>query len=292
MTISVITPTYNRAYILRQCYESLCVQSVKDFEWVIVDDGSTDDTKALVEEFVNDNKICIKYIHQHNGGKHRAHNTAVKHSSGDLCVCLDSDDMLSDNAIEIAQKIWSENRMDKVIGILALRGDLRSHNPICSEIPKGLKCATMTELRDVFGFKGDTILFFKTEILKRNLFKEFEGETFLPEVNLYCDLDKLGKMILHNEVLYYCEYRSDGLTAKYHRLLFDNPKGSADTYFKMSDIASSFKMTVKYAIIAQSYNNLLDKDSKIPCHNKKIVMLLARIAALVFDYKYLRRFRR
>lgn len=63
MTISVITPTYNRAYILRQCYESLCVQSVKDFEWVIVDDGSTDDTKALVEEFVNDNKICIKYIH-------------------------------------------------------------------------------------------------------------------------------------------------------------------------------------------------------------------------------------
>lgn len=289
--ISVITPTYNRAYILPQCYESLCNQSDLDFEWIIVDDGSSDNTEELVKRFINESRIKVKYYKQPNGGKHRAHNLAVDKSSGELCVCLDSDDMLAPNAIERAANIWATCRQDDSIGILALRGDLESHKPICSHIPSGVSWATMTELRDTYGFEGDTVLFFSTQVLKENKFKEFEGEKFLTEGNLYTDLDRLGRMILLNEVLYFCEYRPDGLTAKYHKLLFDNPKGSADTYYKMSLIASSFKMSLKYAIISQAYNSLIPESERLQYPKNKATMEVAKIFAPAYFYKYLRRFK-
>lgn len=290
--ISVITPTYNRAYILTQCYESLCRQTCGDFEWVVVDDGSTDETESRVKSFIEERRISIKYFKQENGGKHRAHNLAVENSSGELCVCLDSDDMLAPNAIERASEVWRSHHNKETIGILALRGDMSGHDPICSSIPKGLKKTTMTELRDRYDFEGDTVLFFDTEILKRNRFTEFEGEKFLTEANLYTDLDKIGEMIMLDEVLYYCEYRPDGLTAKYHKLLFENPIGAADTYYKMSKGASSFKMSIKYAIISQAYNNLICKSKRIQYREKKLLMGIANIIAPIYNYKYFRRFKK
>lgn len=289
--ISVITPTYNRAYILPQCYESLCKQTNPEFEWIVVDDGSTDNTEELINGFIQEGKIKIKYYNQPNGGKHRAHNLAVDKCSGELCVCLDSDDMLAPNAVEKASMVWTTSQENNCIGILALRGDLESHKPICSSVPYGVSKATMSELRDVYGFEGDTVLFFNTQILKTNKFKEFEGEKFLTEGNLYTDLDRLGYMILIDEVLYYCEYRPDGLTAKYHKLLYDNPKGSADTYYKMSLIASSYKTKLKYAIISQAYNNLITPAQRVQYSKNKITMALAKIMAPLFSFKYLRRFK-
>lgn len=288
MKISVITPTYNRAYILTQCYESLCNQTNKDFEWIVVDDGSTDETESVIRNLIDEGKIQIIYKKQNNGGKHRAHNTAVALASGILTVCLDSDDMLTPDAIEIAIKEWELNCSNNVIGILALRGDIQHMNPICSSIPKGIKYASITTLRDKYQFEGDTVLFFKTDLLKKVPFKEFEGENFLTETNLYCDLDKYGEMVLHNEVLYLCEYRSDGLTAKYHRLLFDNPLGTADTYYKMALMSSSFIKTLKYGIISQAYNRLVKPTSRIKYPDKHFTLLFARIFAPFFAFKYFR----
>lgn len=290
--ISIITPTFNRAYILPQCYKSLCNQSVKDFEWIVADDGSTDTTEQLVKGFIDEDLIDIKYYHQNNGGKHRAHNLAVKHASGELTVCLDSDDQFAPNAVERAIITWRQQQETNNIGILALRGDFDSHKPICSHIPYGLHAATMTELRDNYGFEGDTILFFKTDLLKQQLFKEFDGEKFLPEANLYCELDLLGTMILLNEVLYYCEYRSDGLTVQYHKLLFDNPKGTADTYYKMSRNASSIYKAFKYAIIAQAYNCILPKAKRLKFKDNSLLMNLANIGVPFFTRKYLNRFKK
>lgn len=290
--ISIITPTYNRAYILPQCYRSLCEQSDTDFEWIVIDDGSTDETEQLINSFIAENKISIKYFKQPNGGKHRAHNLGVLKASGNLSVCLDSDDMLSPDAIKTAKEIWRDKRTDDSVGILALRGDIINHNPICTEIPVGLTYSTMSNLRDKFGFEGDTVLFFETKILKENLFKEFDGEKFLPENNLYCDIDCIGKMILINSVLYYCEYQPDGLTAKYHKLLFNNPKGTADTYYKMAVNAPTFLMGLKYAIISKAYNNLLPKTERLTYSSLKFKMLLAQVAAPIFDIKYLRKFKK
>lgn len=288
MKVSVITPTYNRAYILPQCYKSLCEQTSKDFEWIVVDDGSTDDTEPLVKGFIAETNIDIKYYWQENGGKHRAHNTAVKHATGELTVCLDSDDQLAPNAIKRAIEIWQSQSSDTNIGILAPRGSLRSHNIICSELPVGISCATMTELRDRYHFEGDTVLFFKTSLLKEHQFREFDSENFLTENNLYCELDCYGSMILEREPLYFCEYRPDGLSAKYHKLLYKNPKGTADTYYRMALAASTYIAALKYAIIANAYNNMLPPDNKIKFNRKIILMNVARVFAPLFYLKYIK----
>ncbi len=287
MLISVITPTYNRAYILNQCYESLKSQTSKNFEWIVVDDGSTDNTKELVSSFIAEKIIDIKYIKQENGGKHRAHNTAVKASSGELCVCLDSDDALCENAIERAISIWEENTNAAAIGILALRGDFNEHKPICSPLPQGIKYSTMSELRDKYAFDGDTVLFFKTQVLKRHFFKEFTGEKFLTENNLYVDLDREGPMILSSEVLYYCEYLPDGLTSNYRKILYENPKGTADTYYKMMLNAKDIKHTLKCAVIAQAYKSLVEDTSELDFSKKRIILLIAKLGVPFFKKKYL-----
>jgi hypothetical protein len=128
--------------------------------------------------------------------------------------------------------------------------------------------------------------------LKEHPFKEFEGEKFLTEDNLYCDLDNYGKMIILDKVLYYCEYREDGLTAKYHKLLFNNPKGTTDTYYKMALNATTFIKAFKYAIISNAYNNLIDRDSRIKYEKRRCVMALANIAAPIFSFVYLNKFKK
>ena len=99
--LTVFTPTYNRAYVLNKCYESLKNQTVKDFVWLIIDDGSTDNTKELVENWIKENKIEIRYKYQENQGMHGAHNTAYKLISTELNTCIDSDDYMPNNEYQI-----------------------------------------------------------------------------------------------------------------------------------------------------------------------------------------------
>lgn len=287
MLISVITPSYNRAYILTQCYESLKCQTDKDFEWIVVDDGSTDNTEQTIAAFKAEEVIKIKYIKQSNGGKHRAHNTGVLVASGELSVCLDSDDALSPNAIARAKETWDNRSYDFAIGILAYRGDFNRHTPICSDLPLNLDVSTMGELRDKYGFTGDTVLFFKTDILKNNLFKEFSGEKFLTENNLYTRLDHIGPMILLPEVLYYCEYLPDGLTAKYKKILAENPKGTADTYYLMAVASTSLKSALKYAIVSQAYLSLVEDKSELQFKEKRLLMVFARLVAPFYRSRYI-----
>lgn len=98
--VTVFTPTYNRAYILNNLYQSLCRQSYGDFEWLIVDDGSTDNTEGLIASWLDESKISLCYIKQPNGGKHRAINRGIQEANGNLFFIVDSDDYLADNAIE------------------------------------------------------------------------------------------------------------------------------------------------------------------------------------------------
>lgn len=126
--ITVLTPTYNREKTLKRAYESLLSQSKKDFEWIIVDDGSTDNTKSLIEGFINENKLDIKYIYKTNGGKHTALNVGTNKAKGELLLILDSDDYLSDDAIELCYKYWKKYKDDKTIcGMTFLR---HIENPI------------------------------------------------------------------------------------------------------------------------------------------------------------------
>ena len=291
MLISVITPTYNRAYILGACYESLVKQTCKDFEWVVVDDGSSDNTEELVKAFIDENKIKIKYIKQENGGKHIAHNTAVLNSEGELVVCLDSDDVLTEDAVEVAIDFWQKNAKPHNTGILAKRGNMEDRKPICAELPQGVTECTMFDLTNKYGFTGDTILYFRRDILEKNLFKSFQNERFIPETNMYIDVDKHGTMLLLNKVLYLCEYLPDGLTAKYHSLLERNPNGTADTYFKQMCMTKDFKTKVKYGLLTNIYKSLSSNKKELQFKENKLLLALLWIPANLMKEKFLGRFK-
>lgn len=282
MFLSIITPTYNRAYTLERLYLSLAAQTDPDFEWIVVDDGSTDGTEDMIRDLQEKNQIQIRYVRQENGGKQRAHNRGVREAVGEMSVCVDSDDALSADAVETAKKIWQNADKQKHIGILAKRGDFQDHAPICGDWPDELEECTMMGLQEKHGFSGDTVLFFKTSLLKEHYFAEFTGEKFVPEDSLYADLDGCGTMLLSKKVLYYCEYLPDGLTAKYHDLLVKNPMGTAYCYYRRVLRSECFVKRVKNAIISQAYLLHAGKKAEYSHGQYPVVMLIGRLCAPLY----------
>lgn len=282
MYLSIITPTYNREYILYRLYESLKLQTCKDFEWIVIDDGSSDKTRDLIYSFQKENFIKINYIYKENGGKPSAHNEGVLAARGELTICVDSDDSLSIDAVEVIKNIWNQKKDKNIIGILAKRGDFVRHMPICSDWPNDLKECKMIELQEKYGFYGDTALFFKTSLLKENLFKIFKNEKFIPEDSLYVKLDKYGKMLLVDKVLYYCEYLSDGLTAKYGKLLLENPMGTSYCYYLRMKQSHNLYYKLKNSIISEAYLLISKRPCEYEKYGERVFSLLAKLIAPVY----------
>lgn len=283
MFLTIITPTYNRDYTLKRLYKSLILQTDKDFEWVVINDGSIDNTENLIKSFQCENKIKIKYYSQKNGGKQRAHNRGVLEAEGELCICVDSDDALNLDAVKIAKKIWNGANQKNHIGILAKRGDFDFHLPICSDWPKTLKDCKMIELQEKYKFSGDTALFLKSSLLKEHLFIEFDNEKFVPEDSLYAELDNYGAMILCPEVIYYCEYLADGLTANYRQLLLDNPMGTSYAYYKRMLRSSSLIYKFKNAIVSQSFLVKSNRNCEFKREYYKNILFIAKICSPVYS---------
>lgn len=224
MIITVFTPTYNREKYLPRLYDSLLNQKNKNFEWLIVDDGSSDGTKDLIEKYKNENKIKIKYAVQDNSGKHVAFNLGVKLCDTELFFCVDSDDFLPPNSIEDILEIWSTERCSNNIGIVALKNDCTNHL-MCKEMPSILKSSTLSDLYNKHGQRGETALIFLTKVLKKNLFPCFKGEKFLSEEVLYNKLDEIGSLIILNKVVYTAEYLDEGITCNYVKSWKSSPNG-------------------------------------------------------------------
>lgn len=210
--ITVMTPTYNRAYILEKAYISLKNQTSYEFEWIIVDDGSLDNTTQLVETWVKEcNDFKITYVKQPNGGKHRAINRAVKMAEYDWFLILDSDDSLANYAVELIHSwIRDVSKLDGFAGVAGLRGS--NDVAIGGNISKKYIDATNLE-RKKYNLLGDKAEIYKTEILRLYPFPEFDGENFIRESAVWDHIAKDGyKLRWYNEIIYYCEYIADGLT--------------------------------------------------------------------------------
>lgn len=282
MYLTIITPTYNRGYTLCRLYESLKAQTCKDFEWIVIDDGSNDKTRDLVCNFQKENILDINYIYKENGGKPSAHNEGVLAARGEMTICVDSDDSLAIDAVEVAKKIWNQKNNTNIIGILAKRGDFVTHTPICAKWPSKLKECKMIELQEKYGFYGDTALFFKTKLLKENLFKIFKNEKFIPEDSIYVQLDKCGKMLLLNKVLYYCEYLPDGLTAKYRKLLLENPMGTSYCYYLRMKQSHNLYYKLKNSIISEAYLLISKRPCEYEKYGERVFWLLAKLIAPIY----------
>lgn len=220
-SLTIFTPTYNRAYCLPKLYQSLLGQTCMDFEWVVVDDGSTDNTRTLIESWNYEKNFPIIYIYQNNSGKHCAHNEGVRIATGELFVCVDSDDYLKENAVECILNQWKEQ--DNVIGILNFR--VSENGDAISKIKSKIEYSTLYDAYHLYGLVGDTMLVYKTEIMKRHKFPRFANEKFVPEGFLYDQLDKEGQLYIGKEKIYVCEYREDGYTASIHKVNATNPRG-------------------------------------------------------------------
>lgn len=260
--ITIFTPTYNRAYILPQLYKSLLNQTVKDFVWIVIDDGSVDNTKQLVHEWKKENKIKIIYYYQENAGKMRAHNFAVKICRTEFFCCVDSDDYIVNDSIESFYKqIYHLERDPQLAGAVYYRGKDET-NVIAEEFPKGLE---KTSLFDLYyqGFRGDTTLLYKTEILKNNLFPEIEEEKFITEAVVYNSIDKQGyKLILNRKIIIITKYLTDGYTQNSKQLYLRNPKGWGIYFNLYLSFNIKIKDKIKKSVLYICYS-LLAKNKKI-----------------------------
>ena len=223
-TLTVFTPTYNRAYILNQCYESLVRQSCKDFIWLIIDDGSTDNTKELVEEWMkNDNKFEIRYHYKKNGGMHTGHNAAYELIDTELNVCIDSDDFMPDNAVELIVNFWNKYGSDKYSGIVAL-DTYKNGEVIGCKLPDK-KSTTLSGFYDNGG-QGDKKLIYRTEVInKYPSYPEFKGEKFVPLDYKYLLIDQDYELLIMNEAVCVVEYMEDGSSKNMFRQYYKNPRG-------------------------------------------------------------------
>lgn len=228
--VTIFTPAYNRAYTLPKLYQSLCNQTSKDFEWLIIDDGSTDGTNILVKSYIEENRIRIRYIKLANGGKHRAINIGLKEAEGKLFFIVDSDDSLTDFAVDWILKIAKDIMQDDTfVGISGTRIYPNGHK-IGGDDDFGTIDANAIDIRTKHFVFGDLAEVFKTEILRKYPFPEFEGEKFCPEALVWNRIAQKYKLRYVNCGIYVCEYLSDGLTASIVKQRLKSPKASMTFY--------------------------------------------------------------
>ena len=225
-TLTVFTPTYNRAYVLKQCYDSLCRQTCKDFVWLIIDDGSSDNTKEIVDEWMtNDNGFEIRYVYKQNGGMHTGHNKAYELIDTELNVCIDSDDFMPDDAVELIVNFWEENKDSSYSGIIAL--DVYKNGQVIGKELPNKKSTTLSGYYQNGG-QGDKKLIYRTEIINQYPpYPEFEGEKFVPLDYKYLLADQDYELLIMNKPVCVVEYMEDGSSKNMLRQYYKNPRGFA-----------------------------------------------------------------
>ena len=224
--LTIFTPAYNRAHTLPRTYESLLRQTCKDFEWLIIDDGSTDNTREIVAEWINENKIPIRYIRQENQGMHGAHNTAYRNINTELNTCIDLDDYMPDDAVEKIVTFWRDKGSDKFAGIIGL-DQYEDGSVIGVRFPEAMKTCTLQEFY-ASGGSGDKKMVYRTDVIKRYPeYPLFEGERYVGLAYKYMLIDRDYKLLTFNEPLVTVEYQQDGSSYNMYRQYWTNPRGFA-----------------------------------------------------------------
>ena len=247
--ITIFTPTYNRAYCLPDLYKSLQKQTCKDFEWLVVDDGSIDNTSELFEQWqTEENSFPIRYFKQPNGGKHRAINRGVNEAKGELFFIVDSDDVLSTEAIQriINQYIPIRDNMS-FGGVCGLRA-YHNGERIGGECNFGTLDCTSLDFRYKHHIKGDMAEVIRTNVLKEFPFPEIEGERFCPEALIFNRIATKYKLRYFYEKVYFCEYLEDGLTASIVKVRMNSPETSTMYYSELFYMPIPFVQKIKAAI--------------------------------------------
>lgn len=289
--LSIVTPTYNRADLLFDCYMSLCHQTDYGFEWIIVDDGSSDDTETVVQGFQTRN-FSIRYLKKPNGGKHTALNAAHALINGKYVLILDSDDTLTPDAVETARTEWGKWEDDKSIGIVTFLKGSSVTDPNCI-VSDWNKPVDIMRYRRTCIHSNDCCEVIRTELFKKYPFPVFEGEHFLAEGALWGRVSYDCKCIYVNHVIYLCEYLDGGLTKSGRAIRIRNPLGGmyhANIYMGKKNF---LKKRIKNGLLYTCYGFFAGKTPRKmaeDCQSKFLMWLslpFGRMLYLVWKKKYL-----
>ena len=263
MQITVFTPTYNRAHLLPRLYKSLCAQTCKDFEWIIVDDGSADDTKSIVDGFIHDCAITIRYFRQENGGKHRAINRGVKEAKGNLFFITDSDDILPEKSIETVLKQYEKAKNQAPLGGVCGLDQTFDGKIIGNGLPTEHIVSNSIDIRMRHGVDGDLKEVFLTSVLKEFPFPEIEGEKFCPEALVWFRIARKYNLYFFNQPIYNVEYQTGGLTDYITEIRMKSPVSTTTLYYEMVNDNISFSQKVKSSINYWRFRFCISRNFKI-----------------------------
>ena len=288
--ITVFTPTYNRASTLKRCYNSLIKQTSKNFLWQIIDDGSTDNTEKIVEQFISDNKLQIIYVKKENGGKASAINKSLEITTTDLWVCLDSDDYFFDTAIETYEKHYQLVKdSDVICGLFSLRST-REGSPMRGiDIPEDVTYDTQFNIRYKLKIEPEYVQVYKTKIISMYRYPQFDGEKYVPLSYVQDQIDQDYKFLIFHEPTMVCEYRDDGITKNQKMLIKRNPKGYTAFKKQHIEIASDLLFKIK-ACITYDTGCILSRNFKsifIESPSRILTTIFAPIGLLDYFLRYM-----
>lgn len=249
--LTVFTPAYNRADLLTRCYESMCKQTNKNFIWMIVDDGSTDNTREISESWVKNTKdFQVIYIYKENGGLHTAYNTAIANIDTELCVCIDSDDFMPDNAVGLILDFWKKNGSDKYAGIVGL--DFNMDGNVIGDMLPDIKSVNLIGL---FTGKYNIVNGDRTNVVRTELYKKyapmkvFKGEKNFNPHYMHLQISEEYEFLVLNENLRFVDYQETGMSNSMLKQYRSSPNSFAEIrklYLSFKDTSLKFK--IKHSI--------------------------------------------
>ena len=256
-TLTVFTPTYNRAQYLPKCYESLLAQKNTDFVWQIVDDGSEDGTEELIKSYIEEGKMDINYHKKPNGGKASAINYSLEITDTPLWVCLDSDDYFFPDAVDIMLDVCRDIKdKDNVCGVITVRSSEDGSPMHNINMPEGVGYATQLDIRYKFKVPAEYAQVYKTEVIKKYRFPVYEGEKFVTESWMQDQIDTEYVFKLFRDPVMVCEYLPTGLTNNYYKLIRNNPMSFLDFYGQRTELCKLFVPKITAAIMYNAVYSL------------------------------------
>lgn len=280
MKISVLTPTFNRANFLERVYKSLLKNKeyIQNIEWLIMDDGSTDNTKSVIEKLKDENKIEIKYYYQENQGKMVAINKLVEQSTGDLIVDCDSDDYFTKDAFKIIKEEFEKYKAEKnIYGLCFLKYDQNGNN-MGNNFKK--EKTTMFDLYFKEGETGEKAIVFYSNIRKQYKHELEKNERFVTEARMYHKIDEKYQMICINKPIMKCEYQEKGYTKNISKQFKENPNGYYK-YFQEILKKNMKGVTLKKRLYAIKHYILFSYLTKSKKNLKEIKNLINKIIYLI-----------
>lgn len=287
--LTIFTPTYNRVKLLSSLYHSLQKQSCFDFEWLIVDDGSTDGTDAEVSKWLSEDRFKIRYYKKANGGKHTAINLGVKQAHGQLFFIVDSDDTITEDAVEVILTEWEKVENLNLCGMAFLRG--RIIDGTLTSIPQSVfpqdnVISNIIKMKYNRGVSADSAEVWVTDSMRKYPFTVYPNEKFMSEGMVWIRMSKEQDMLFRNKIIYICDYLDGGLTKLGKKLRFQCPKGGIEGSLETMSSHFNMRMRIKQTLLYIVYSKFDGRNISeiLRCRYKLLATLCLPAGYALYHY--------